>query len=68
MRCDVVVLQENIKDKLNGISVDVSVDIQDAKRKRRQSSGPLPPVLDSIEPTREEVCVHDAIMYELIEG
>uniref|UniRef100_A0A4W6EX59 Integrin, alpha 6b n=1 Tax=Lates calcarifer TaxID=8187 RepID=A0A4W6EX59_LATCA len=55
MRCDVVVLQENIKDKLNGISVDVSVDIQDAKRKRRQSSGPLPPVLDSIEPTREEV-------------
>ncbi|XP_018532519.1 integrin alpha-6 isoform X1 [Lates calcarifer] len=48
-------IQENIKDKLNGISVDVSVDIQDAKRKRRQSSGPLPPVLDSIEPTREEV-------------
>lgn len=41
-------MQENIKDKLRGIPIDVSVEIQDAKRKRRQSSFPqLPPVLDA---------------------
>lgn len=45
------VLQENIEDKLRGISVDVSVEIQDAKRKRRQSSAPqISPVLDANEP------------------
>lgn len=43
-------LQENIKDKLNGIPIDVSVEIQEAKRKRRQSEFPqLPPVLDANE-------------------
>lgn len=43
--------QENIEDKLRGISVDASVKIQDAKRKRRQSSVPqLSPVLDANEP------------------
>lgn len=44
------VMQENIKDKLSGIPIDVSVEIQEAKRKRRQSSFPqLPPVLDANE-------------------
>lgn len=43
-------MQENIKDKLSGIPIDVSVEIQEAKRKRRQSSFPqLPPVLDENE-------------------
>uniref|UniRef100_A0A8C5EUI1 Integrin alpha-6-like n=1 Tax=Gouania willdenowi TaxID=441366 RepID=A0A8C5EUI1_GOUWI len=52
-------LQENIKDKLHGIPIDVSVEINDATRKRRQSSnGPLKPVLDANEPptTRSQVC------------
>ncbi|XP_069562179.1 integrin alpha-6b isoform X1 [Brachyistius frenatus] len=41
-------VQENIRDKLHGIPIDVSVDIQDATRKRRQSSTPpLAPVLDA---------------------
>lgn len=41
-------MQENIKDKLSGIPIDVSVEIQDTKRKRRQSSfSQLPPVLDA---------------------
>lgn len=51
-------IQENIKDKLRGIPIDVTVDIQGAKRKRRQSSTPqLQPVLDASEPmtTRSEV-------------
>ncbi|XP_036940520.1 integrin alpha-6b isoform X2 [Acanthopagrus latus] len=50
-------IQENIKDKLHGIPIDVSVAIQDAKRKRRQSSAPLSPVLDDKEDktTRSEV-------------
>ena len=59
---DDVILQENIRDKLRGIPIDVSVDIQDAKRKRRQSSTPqLPPVLDANEPmtTRSEVRTND---------
>uniref|UniRef100_A0A3Q3W2U0 Uncharacterized protein n=1 Tax=Mola mola TaxID=94237 RepID=A0A3Q3W2U0_MOLML len=42
-------IQETIKDKLHGIPVDVSVEIQDAKRKRRQTAE-LPPVLDTSEP------------------
>uniref|UniRef100_A0A665VVY1 Integrin, alpha 6b n=1 Tax=Echeneis naucrates TaxID=173247 RepID=A0A665VVY1_ECHNA len=46
---DVFNLQENIRDKLHGIPIDVSVDIQDAKRKRRQSSDQLAPVMDSNE-------------------
>ncbi|XP_076601774.1 integrin alpha-6-like isoform X1 [Chaetodon auriga] len=51
-------IQENIKDKLRGIPIEVSVEIQNAKRKRRQSSTPqLSPVLDANEPmtTRSEV-------------
>uniref|UniRef100_A0A665VVN7 Integrin, alpha 6b n=1 Tax=Echeneis naucrates TaxID=173247 RepID=A0A665VVN7_ECHNA len=54
---DVFNLQENIRDKLHGIPIDVSVDIQDAKRKRRQSSDQLAPVMDSNEAaiTRSEV-------------
>ncbi|XP_039998869.1 integrin alpha-6-like isoform X2 [Xiphias gladius] len=53
-----LVLTENIRDRLRGIPIDVSVDIQNAKRKRRQSSVPqLQPVLDTNEPatTRAEV-------------
>ncbi|XP_071346446.1 integrin alpha-6-like isoform X2 [Trachinotus anak] len=52
-----LIIKENIRDKLRGIPIDVSVDIQDAKRKRRQSSAQLPPVLDTKEPptTRSEV-------------
>lgn len=38
--------QENIKDKLRGIPIDVSVEIQDARRKRRQAVTSLSPVLD----------------------
>uniref|UniRef100_A0AAQ5Y9J5 Integrin alpha-2 domain-containing protein n=1 Tax=Amphiprion ocellaris TaxID=80972 RepID=A0AAQ5Y9J5_AMPOC len=50
-------VQENIRDKLRGIPIDVSVNIQDAKRKRRQQAAPLTPVLDANEPmiTRSEV-------------
>lgn len=51
-------IQDNIKDKLQGIPIDVSVDIQDGNRKRRQSStSQLTPVLDAKEsPTmRSEV-------------
>lgn len=55
MLCDVDIPQENIKDKLRGIPIDVSVDIQGSKRKRRQSSTQLSPVLDASEPTRSEV-------------
>uniref|UniRef100_A0A669ET54 Integrin, alpha 6b n=1 Tax=Oreochromis niloticus TaxID=8128 RepID=A0A669ET54_ORENI len=55
MLCNVVVLQENIRDKLRGIPIDVSVEIVGGRRKRRQSSGPgLQPVLDAeaSKPTR----------------
>ncbi|KAL3988336.1 potassium voltage-gated channel Eag-related subfamily H member 6 [Sarotherodon galilaeus] len=53
-------LQENIRDKLRGIPIDVSVEIMGGRRKRRQSSGPgLQPVLDpeASKPTRSVVCV-----------
>ncbi|XP_029381094.1 integrin alpha-6-like [Echeneis naucrates] len=52
-----LMIKENIRDKLHGIPIDVSVDIQDAKRKRRQSSDQLAPVMDSNEAaiTRSEV-------------
>uniref|UniRef100_A0A4W5RJL0 Integrin, alpha 6b n=1 Tax=Hucho hucho TaxID=62062 RepID=A0A4W5RJL0_9TELE len=39
-------LQENIKDKLRGIPIEVSVEIQNSKRKRRALPG-LMPILDS---------------------
>lgn len=60
--CGVVALQENIRDKLRGIPIDVSVKIQDANRKRRQTTAEMRPVLDANEPmtTREEVCVQNA--------
>ncbi|XP_061588011.1 integrin alpha-6-like isoform X2 [Cololabis saira] len=51
-------IQENIRDKLRGIPIDVSVDIQDGTRKRRQSTpSKLSPVLNAYEnrTTREEV-------------
>ncbi|XP_054480250.1 integrin alpha-6b isoform X2 [Anoplopoma fimbria] len=51
-------IQENIRDKLHGISIEVSVDIKGSSRKRRQSpSSDLPPVLDANEKaiTRSEV-------------
>lgn len=55
-------LQENIKDKLRAIPIDVSVEIQDSKRKRRQSStSQLQPVLDAKDQiTREKVCLQTA--------
>uniref|UniRef100_A0A668A232 Integrin, alpha 6b n=1 Tax=Myripristis murdjan TaxID=586833 RepID=A0A668A232_9TELE len=47
-----LIVQDNIRDKLRGIPIQVSVDIQDAKRKRRQSpSSSLMPILDANEPT-----------------
>ncbi|XP_008331975.1 integrin alpha-6b isoform X2 [Cynoglossus semilaevis] len=46
-----------IKDKLHGIPIDVSVDIQEAKRKRRQSAAPLTPVLDANEPSSHRAVV-----------
>uniref|UniRef100_A0A7N6FC47 Integrin, alpha 6b n=1 Tax=Anabas testudineus TaxID=64144 RepID=A0A7N6FC47_ANATE len=49
--CNIVVLQDNIRDKLHGIPIDVSVSIPNANRKRRQSSASQPlPVLDSNRP------------------
>ncbi|CAN9503376.1 unnamed protein product [Ophioblennius macclurei] len=62
-------IQDSIKDKLRGIPIDVSVDIQNAKRKRRQSSGAPGPVLDAKEPSssrkevdfRKEGCGNDNI-------
>ncbi|TDH05585.1 hypothetical protein EPR50_G00123910 [Perca flavescens] len=46
-----LVIQDNIRDKLRGIPVDVSVSILDRSRKRRQSSTPqLSPVLDANKP------------------
>ncbi|CAJ1071992.1 integrin alpha-6-like isoform X1 [Xyrichtys novacula] len=50
-------IQEDIRDKLNGIPVDVSVKIQDSKRKRRQGSTSPTPILDATEhaTTRSEV-------------
>ncbi|XP_029309406.1 integrin alpha-6-like [Cottoperca gobio] len=53
-----LVMQENIRDKLNGILIDVSVEIQNSNRKRRQSSTTeVPPVLDAKVPStiRSEV-------------
>ncbi|XP_033961118.1 integrin alpha-6-like isoform X1 [Pseudochaenichthys georgianus] len=48
-----LMIQDNIKDKLHGIPIDVSVDIQDGNRKRRQSStGQLAPVLDAKESSK----------------
>ncbi|KAM9322422.1 integrin alpha-6-like [Pholidichthys leucotaenia] len=50
---------ENIRDKLRGIPIDVSVKIKDSKRKRRQSGSPaLSPVLDANEPMRIREEVH----------
>ncbi|XP_077579884.1 integrin alpha-6-like isoform X1 [Stigmatopora nigra] len=50
-------IQDNIRDKLRGVPIDVDVEIQNANRKRRQSSGDVPPVLDAKDkiPTRGEV-------------
>uniref|UniRef100_A0A8C7N8C4 Integrin, alpha 6b n=1 Tax=Oncorhynchus kisutch TaxID=8019 RepID=A0A8C7N8C4_ONCKI len=42
-------LQENIKDKLRGIPIEVAVEIQNSKRKRRALPG-LTPILDSNQP------------------
>ncbi|KAJ3580662.1 hypothetical protein NHX12_034282 [Muraenolepis orangiensis] len=43
---------ENIRDKLQGISIDVSAKIMEGKRKRRQASvAELQPVLDANKPT-----------------
>lgn len=60
-----VILQENIRDKLRGLPIDVSVNIEDSKRKRRQSSdSELAPVLDASVPMkiRSEVRCRSAHM------
>ena len=68
----VIILQENIRDKLRAIPIDVSVAIEETKRKLRQTPAPqLPPVLDADDqmPTRKEVCVHHTkCIDELIKG
>ncbi|KAM3604567.1 uncharacterized protein V6R79_013194 [Siganus canaliculatus] len=52
-------VQENIKDKLSGIPIDVSVNIVESGRKRRQSSSsPLSPVLDAKEDNKTRSLVH----------
>ncbi|CAL8311997.1 integrin alpha-6 isoform X1 [Gadus morhua] len=44
-------LQDDIRDKLRGIPIEVFVDIQDSARRRRQASGAeLKPVLDADKP------------------
>ncbi|XP_031414622.1 integrin alpha-6-like isoform X2 [Clupea harengus] len=43
-------LKDNIKDKLRGIPIEVSVEIQEGKRNRRALKG-LAPILDSNQPT-----------------
>ncbi|XP_032421727.1 integrin alpha-6-like isoform X1 [Xiphophorus hellerii] len=53
-----LVMKDNIKDKLRGLPIDVSVNIQNAKRKRRQAQvAQLAPVLDpkDVEPFRSNV-------------
>ncbi|XP_054888668.1 integrin alpha-6-like [Poeciliopsis prolifica] len=53
-----LVMKDNIKDKLRGIPIDVSVNVQNAKRKRRQTQdAQLAPVLDpkDSEPFRSNV-------------
>lgn len=59
---NMVVLQGTIKDKLHGIPIDVSVDIQEAKRKRRQSAAPLTPVLDANEPSSHRAVVCTTVL------
>ncbi|XP_034038812.1 integrin alpha-6-like [Thalassophryne amazonica] len=50
-------IKEGIREKLKGIPIDLSVEIEDGSRKRRESSSQLSPVLDANEPvkTRSEV-------------
>ncbi|XP_061879880.1 integrin alpha-6-like isoform X3 [Entelurus aequoreus] len=52
-----IAFQDNIRDRLRGVPIDVDVDIVEAKRKRRQSSSEMPPVLDVEDkvPARSEV-------------
>ncbi|KAJ8416861.1 hypothetical protein AAFF_G00327390 [Aldrovandia affinis] len=46
-------LQDNIKDKLRGIPIEVSVSIQNARRRKRQSALPqLVPILNSNQPSK----------------
>ncbi|XP_034412154.1 integrin alpha-6-like isoform X1 [Cyclopterus lumpus] len=49
-----LLIPSDIQDKLHGISVDVSVEIQGGSRKRRQSSTQIPPVLDANEPMKTQ--------------
>ncbi|KAL6481762.1 hypothetical protein MHYP_G00098420 [Metynnis hypsauchen] len=50
-------LQDNLKDKLRGIPIEVSVEMQNqaGRRKRQSSLGELLPVLGSSKPTASEV-------------
>ncbi|XP_035985041.1 integrin alpha-6 [Fundulus heteroclitus] len=67
-----LLIQNDIGDKLRALPIDVSVNIQNAKRKRRQSQPSLlSPVLDpkDVEKTRTEVeflkegCSNDGVCY-----
>lgn len=60
--------QENIKDKLRAIPIEVSCVIQSARRGKSLTSLPeLVPVLDSNMPTKTEVSVKSCVLcYEVI--
>ncbi|KAM9791409.1 integrin alpha-6-like isoform X1 [Syngnathus typhle] len=50
-------MQDNIRDKLRGVPIDVDVEIKNGQRKRRQSSSDMSPVLDAKDTvlTRSEI-------------
>uniref|UniRef100_A0A8C7HSH3 Integrin subunit alpha 6 n=1 Tax=Oncorhynchus kisutch TaxID=8019 RepID=A0A8C7HSH3_ONCKI len=59
-------LQDNIRDKLRGIPIEVSVGIQGTKRQKRQNALPqLVPILDNSQPSKvnflKEGCGNDNI-------
>uniref|UniRef100_A0A4W5KMW4 Integrin subunit alpha 6 n=1 Tax=Hucho hucho TaxID=62062 RepID=A0A4W5KMW4_9TELE len=59
-------LQDNIRDKLRGIPIEVSVGIQGTKRQKRQNALPqLVPILDNSQPSKvnflKEGCGNDHI-------
>uniref|UniRef100_A0A8D0D9P5 Integrin alpha-2 domain-containing protein n=1 Tax=Sander lucioperca TaxID=283035 RepID=A0A8D0D9P5_SANLU len=65
LKYSLIAFIENIRDKLRGIPVDVSVSILNSNRKRRQSSTPqLSPVMDANEPAvnfLKEGCGSDSV-------
>ncbi|CAL9688874.1 unnamed protein product [Knipowitschia caucasica] len=51
-------IEDDIRDKLSGIPIDVSVKIEDTKRNRRQSVAAPSPVLDANVPNTTRSTVH----------